>query len=398
MKEKKNGIVDLLGLLSKWRNFILINFVLVTIASVVISLNLPLWYKSTAIVIPPSDQSGSSGMAALLGNLPLAGLGIGMGGGSEMTYMAILKSRSLAMDVIEKYDLKSFYEKETYEETIKAFYNDFDAQFTEENMIAITYEYTDSVRVAEIVNYVVGELGKRATGLMLQKARETKGYVEKRYYQNLRDIDSLSKEIESFHSRHGIIEFSEQTKSLIAAVADLEAQIFIKKAELETVEKSVGKNTKLYTDSKYSLEALSDQLHNMKFDKVKHGESPFSSLFVPFNEIPELGRRYAKLQTEYLLQLKLQEYIVPEYEQAKLQIQKDKPAMQVLDYASAPDRKSAPKRAFIVMGALMISLIIVFLFIFFAEHMEYLKKNDPERYFQIRNIRRKWAFMKPLKG
>ncbi|MCF8267895.1 MAG: hypothetical protein K9I69_07400, partial [Ignavibacteriales bacterium] len=245
MKEKKNGIVDLLGLLSKWRNFILINFVLVTIASVVISLNLPLWYKSTAIVIPPSDQSGSSGMAALLGNLPLAGLGIGMGGGSEMTYMAILKSRSLAMDVIEKYDLKSFYEKETYEETIKAFYNDFDAQFTEENMIAITYEYTDSVRVAEIVNYVVGELGKRATGLMLQKARETKGYVEKRYYQNLRDIDSLSKEIESFHSRHGIIEFSEQTKSLIAAVADLEAQIFIKKAELETVEKSVGKNTKL---------------------------------------------------------------------------------------------------------------------------------------------------------
>ncbi len=384
MTNQKMTFWKFFKLIVKWKRSLIINFILVAGLSVIISLSLPKWYKATAIVMPP-QQEGAGRFSSLLSSLPISALGLNLGGGDQMTYMAILKSRTLAVDVIKKFNLEKFYDKKTMEETLLNFYNDYDVMVTEENMISISYEYTDSIKVAEIVNYMVKRLGEISNRLILQKARENYKLIEKRYMKNLHDIDSLQAEMEIFQKKYGVIEFFDQTKSIISAMADLEAKALMKKAELDAIEKNYGKSSPQFYAARVQLEALNKQIDNLKYSNKKI-EKPFSSLFIPLNKLPELGKKYTELYTNLLLQQKLREYILPEYEQAKLQLQKKEPSLQIIDLATPPDYKSKPKRAFIVLGALLIAFLLHFTAILIIEKLNWLKENDPARYEEVRVV------------
>ena len=241
-------MLKFLKLITKWRKLFIINLVVIAALSIVISLILPNWYKASAIVKPPTGNNASSGLAGLLGSLP-GGLGISLGigsGGEEYTYMAILKSKGLATKVIREYNLVEFYERETLEETLKDFFSDYDVQPTEENMIEISYQYTDSLKAAQIVNFIVDELGKRFLNLNLQVAEYEKSILEHKYQESVATLDALLDSLADFQKKYGIIEFTEQTKALMNVAADMEAEVFIKKAELDSYEKLFG-NSHPYT-------------------------------------------------------------------------------------------------------------------------------------------------------
>lgn len=388
--EKGKNLIYFFTLITKWRKLIFINTLLLAILAVLISMLLPKWYTASALILPPADQQGAGGLTSFLSNLPLSSLGIGSPSGSEQTYIAILKSRTLATDVIHKYKLKNFYETNTIEETLENFYADYDVQFTEENMIAVSFEYTDSVKVAEIVNYIVKRLGELSTNLALQRAINSKEFIEIRYIQSVKDLDSLANELESFQKKYGIIEFSEQTKAVINSAAEIEAQIFLKTAELESIKKTYGSKNPRYSELDNQLSSLKEQLNEIKFQKTSPGDSPFSSLFIPVSDFPELAKKYTKLYSDFVLQTKLQEFLLPQYEQAKLQVMKDKPSLQVIDSAVPADKKSKPKRALIVIGILSVGLILNLLVILALENVSTLKSQHPERYSQIATILKKW--------
>jgi uncharacterized protein involved in exopolysaccharide biosynthesis len=392
-KEKNNfGFISFLDLISRWRMLFIVNFIVIAAASIIISFQLEKWYTATAVVIPPSDQQAGGGLASLLSTIPLASMGMGLSSGGEMTYMALLKSKSLATEVIDRYNLREFYEQETLEETFLSFYADYDAQLTEENMIAISFEYTDSVKVAEIVNFIVDWLGRRATELKIQRAEITKEFIEERYFQNLKDIDSAAVALQKFQTEHGIIEFEEQTKALINVNAEIESKIFLKETEAEVLRNAYGENSPQYRGAKNELDVLHRKLEELIKNKNEPADSPFSSLYVPFDKIPDLGKQYAALYSEYLIQTKLQEYLLPEYEQAKLQLMKDKPTLQVIDYAYVPDKKSRPKKAFVILGAVFVSSVIAFLFVLFLDRLRWMKEHDKEKYAALIKIKNMWLF------
>ncbi len=387
--KKEYTFLGFLKLITKWRKLFFSNIVIATAASVIISLQMPNWYKATSIILNFEDQNSGSGLSSILSSLPVSFLGPG-GGQNELTYVAIFKSRSMAYDVIEKYNLKDLYKRETMFETLRDFYSDYDVQLTEENMISVSYEYPDSVKVAEIVNYIVKRLGEINTKLKVQRAKETEQYIRKRYFQNLRDIDSLSREMEEFQKKYGVIEFTEQTKAIINATTEIEAQIVIQKAGLNALESKVGKDYPLYKIVQAETKSLEDQLNKLKFSEGDKLKEPFKTLFLPFNKFPELGRKYKELYTNLLLQGKLQEFLLPEYEQAKLQVMKDKPFLQIIDPAVPPDYKSKPKRSFIVIGFVVVAFVLSFLLVLFIEHIKWLKENDTEQYKALIQIKSKW--------
>ena len=72
-------------------------------------------------------------------------------------------------------------------------------------------------------------------------------------------------------------------------------------------------------------------------------------MMLPFNEIPELSVEYIRLYRNVTLQEKILEFILPQYEQAKIQEAKDTPSIQILDKANYPIKKHRPKRALIVI-------------------------------------------------
>jgi uncharacterized protein involved in exopolysaccharide biosynthesis len=88
-------------------------------------------------------------------------------------------------------------------------------------------------------------------------------------------------------------------------------------------------------------------------------------LFVPFKDVPELGLQYLRLYRDYEIQNKLLEFILPLYEQAKIEEQRDVPVVQVLDRAVPPEKKARPFRTLIVVSvfASALTLFVVLSFI-----------------------------------
>jgi len=387
MNKKEFRFLDFVLLLTKWRKSIFINILLVGIIALLFSLQLDKWYKATAVVLPPKDNIVGGGLSSLMSQLPLASLGLGGGSGDMFTYMAILKSKSLATDVIQHFDLQKFYEQETMHETYKSFIIDYSVAFTEEDMIAVSFEYKDSVKVAEIVNYIIMKLDIISDKLKTERTQRNFDLIQKRYFQNLHEIDSLQIALEMFQMKHGVIEFYEQTKAIISSIADLDAQILIKTAELDAIKENFGENSPQYKASKIHLNTLQKQIHKLKTANKDKLENPFSTLFIPLEKIPELGKEYTNIYTGLLLQQKLQEYLLPEYEQTKMQLFKNQPTLQVIDYAVPPDYKSKPKRAFIVLGAIALAFIIQLFIILIVERLTYLREYNPEKYNEIVSIK-----------
>ena len=386
-------MIKLLKILTKWRKLILINLLIVTILSVVVSLQLPNWYTASSVIQPTSNSGGQGGLSSYLGlsSLNSLGLSLGLSGAEESTLLAILKSRKLATEVINKYKLKEFYERETLEETLLDFYSDYDVQPTEENMIQVSYEYTDSVKSAEIVNYIVDLLGKSVLELSNKLAEQEEFLIEKRYKENLAALDSLYDALENFQKKYGIIEFTEQTKALITAAANVEAELVSKKANLESYEKLFGKDHPYSKSISTQIQSLENEMDKIKSENQSQLKQPFNSLFVPFDQIPEIGKKYTKIYTAFLLESKLQEFLLPQLEQAKLKLSKQSPSFQIIDYAVPPDYKSKPKRSIIVLAAILLTFIFTFLVLQVIEHFQSMQLNRKEEFSDWVSIKNKWT-------
>jgi hypothetical protein len=123
----------------------------------------------------------------------------------------------------------------------------------------------------------------------------------------------------------------------------------------------------------------------VKLKEMKFGERiPSTELFIPFREIPEVGINYLRIRRDYEIQNKLMEFLLPIYEQAKIEEQKEIPVVLVLDTAVPAQKKSSPKRSLIVFAAFFISLFFSVGYVLVKNsYMEI--KMQPERMNKLRS-------------
>jgi hypothetical protein len=85
-----------------------------------------------------------------------------------------------------------------------------------------------------------------------------------------------------------------------------------------------------------------------------------------------------------------------QYEYARVLEARDAPALTVLDYAVPPERKSSPKRTFIVAIVFLFSLAAGAAFAFVAEYFGFLRSARPDEYQNWRNVRNELAASFPF--
>lgn len=157
----------------------------------------------------------------------------------------------------------------------------------------------------------------------------------------------------------------QQAKAAITAGADLEAQRIGAEVELGVLRQQYGDDA-----PQVKLKALQINELNKKLNDMQTGSgSDFSrgaSILPSFKNVPELGIAYLRLYRDYEIQTKLLEFILPLYEQAKIEEQKDTPAVLILDKAVPPEKASTPKRAFIeiVLAFVVMSILIYLIHVF----------------------------------
>src|SRR5450759_868671 len=107
------SVLDLLIVLAKHKKLVLGLPFIVALLAVGISLLLPNIYTGTTKILPPQQcQSGTAAMLAQLGGL--AGLAGGVAGikSPNDLYIGMLKSRTVADNLIQRFGLNKLYEQE----------------------------------------------------------------------------------------------------------------------------------------------------------------------------------------------------------------------------------------------------------------------------------------------
>jgi capsule polysaccharide export protein KpsE/RkpR len=353
-----------LYILIKWRKFLILNFIIITVIGIIIALIYPRWYKATASVVPPKKMDIMSELGSFMREfIPIIG-GIGAGQDPTMTYLAILNSRTAMEKVIHKFNLFQVYEisDSSMEDAVKTLRGNTEFIVDENGVLHISVYDRDPVRAAQMANYFVDVLNEINIKLNMEEARNNRIIIEKRYRQNLADLKAAEDTLKKFQEKYGIYYLPEQTKAAISAAAELEAQIKLEEVKLGVLKRQLGEDAPEVKLAELKIDELKKKLMEMKIgeEELKNEQS---GLFVPFKDIPELGIAYLRLYRNYEIQNKLLEFIYPLYEQAKLEEQKNVPTILVLDKAVPPERKAKPRRLLIMLIVYLIGFSIVTLFI-----------------------------------
>ncbi|MDH4070946.1 MAG: hypothetical protein OEV30_11040 [Ignavibacteria bacterium] len=376
-------------ILVRWRMFIAKNLGIVILLSVVVSLLMPNWYSSTVSLLPPK-KSGSlfgqvAGFSTAMKDITKTLGAFGESSEEVFNYLAILKSRTALTKVINRFNLREVYdfdEDAPIEDLLAELESNVALEVQEEGNITLTVYDKDPVRASEMANYFVSVLNDVSTDLSTQDARNNREFIEHRYQQVMEDLRTAEDSLQMFQEKHGVYALPEQTKAAIEAAAELKSQILFKEVEIGYLQRVFGMEAPKIRSAQAQVRELS-----AKFNQMQHGEPDGSgarpdALFPALKDLPEIGADFVRLFRAFEIQNRLLEFIVPIYEQARIEEQKTIPVVMVLDKATPAEQKSRPKRSIIVVIATALAFIVSVTVVLSVEAFRKLQ-NTPARYARI---------------
>ncbi len=383
-EEKKIDLLDYLVILVKWKKFlILLLLPTMIITYLAIFFLVEEQFDAEALIIPAEDTS-MGGIASLIGNLDV-NLPFDIGGAtsSEMgLYNTIIYSRTNLQKVIDEFNLYKVYELssetkgyrkkalETLESNITAIETDFGAFFIETRA-------NSPKLAADITNFVVDELNATLIKIRTEKSKNNREFLHERILdirQNLRDSeDSLV----IYQSTTGIIEPEEQFKGIVEAYTNVEKELITRKIQKSILEKIKGEQSIDVTNMQYEIEEMERKLEDLK----EHGEP--SGITPSLTTLPKKAVEYYRILREVEINSAILEFVLPLFEQAKIEEKKDIPTLQIIDRAIPPEKKSFPPRMILTLLMTFSVFIIAFIFILIkanenlnaSEKMIYVKRN-----------------------
>ncbi len=384
-----NTFLEFLIVTVKYRWFLFWFVFIITASATVFALLSPKWYKSTTSVLPAERTdflSAFSGLSALAKNFsPSKGLAALTGNTEFDRYMAILKSSTLIDEVIKKFKLREEYEMEDayYEKVVKQFLGNFEMEVQDEGNLTLSIYDKDPQRAADIANYMIKRLNDINTELSVKNAKANREFIEKRYFQNIADINNLETKMKQYQEKYGVIAVPEQIETTIKSMATIYAELAKKEIELNVVKRMYGEKSPLTTNAKIEVEEIQNKINQLSTGNGADFEG--ANLLIPFKQAPKLANEYLKIFRNIEIQYKILEFVQPLYEQAKVEEVRNSPSVLVLDKAGPADRKSKPKGSLYAVLSFVLSLGFGFFIIFTKELFVKYKVQNFERYNFIMN-------------
>jgi capsule polysaccharide export protein KpsE/RkpR len=351
---------NMLGVLYRWRRFIVIVTGGMAVLSVIISLMLPLWYKASSRLLMP-ESSGGGLASALLGDLGSAAKSLlGGSGGDYVRFMAILDSRAVKVSVIEEFDLIAVYDvagkPAPLEAAIEALEDNVEFVVDDEyDFMSIEVYDRDPVRAAAMSNFYLAQLDSINNRLNRQTAGNFRAYVEQRYERAAQERQALLDSLQHFQERYGVFNLEAQTEAFFTQVAEVRANAVQVELQYEALRRQFGEDNQQVQQ----LASLVDAADALYRDMLQGREAV---LPVDLDVAPAMVRAYADIAMERLIQETILEMVAPILEQARFEEERQQQALQIVDEAVPPHRKAKPKRAIVVIAATLSAFILAVIY------------------------------------
>jgi len=385
------------NLLLFWTNrrLILKNTIIVAFISLIISLLLPKWYASKAVVL--SSGAGKFNFLSSISPIPVANFGLSTINEDINNFIAILQSRTVKEYMVNKFNLVERYNQRDIEYAMEAFEEKMELEVTEEGTLEISIIDKDPIVAKQMVSEALIMLDQINQNIGMEAGRYNREFLEKRLSQNENNLEKAELDLKIFQEKTGIIDLVAQLSSTMQmsaqaynSIFDAYTELYAKKIETET-QLAVAKTTlsinnptlmqleKLLNEQTFQLEQIMIEL-DAKLQYLLSSITPTQVDNIPniefsvsFNSLPSLGLENARLIREVKMQSTIQEILIPQYEQAKLEETKNIPTLQLIDKPKVAINKAKPKRALIVIGSTLMSILVSFTFVYAGHHTRDLR-------------------------
>jgi len=353
-EESRIDFFELFRTLYRGRRTILATSVAILAVATVIAFLLPFQYTSTVSFIPPSSSSGGSMAAALAGQLSaLGGDAFGAGKSSGDQYVGILRSRSIASQLVKRFDLMRVYKvkKESQAEQVLKSSTTVAAD-PKSSIISVSVKANSPAFARDLANAYMDALRQTNGRLALSQSSQRRLFFEQELVKEKDHLADAEVNLKVTQEQSGLIAPTGQTQSEIMTIADTRAQVAVRQVQLAALRQSATDQNPELIRLKTEIEDLQGQL-----SRLHKGGGNESTAAIPTSKVPALQLDFVRKTREVKYHEALFEMLSKQYESARLDESRDAPVLQVLDPASYPDMKSGPKRMYIMLGGLIFGLI-----------------------------------------
>jgi uncharacterized protein involved in exopolysaccharide biosynthesis len=291
-----------------------------------------------------------------------------MGGqNAPVNYLAILKSRRLSETIIRRFDLLQAYQitDGSMEQASAALSENFNVDVQDDGSIRIDVSDKDTVRAAAMANAMVDVLNEIAIELGVSEARNNRQFLEKRVADARAELGTAEEALKTYQQAKGMpLLLTDDARSAAAAIGELYTRRMRLDIELSVLLRTTGEDNEAYRRLLIERGEVERRL----------------SLF------PQVGMQAFRLYRNLVVQQKVLEFLVPLYEQARIDEQKDIPVVLVLDKAVPAERKDRPRRMLLVAVATVSALLIAIIGIVVRTRFRIFTEGNPERVAVFRSI------------
>jgi len=354
------SLLDLAIVLAKFKKLILGLPVLVGVLTVGATLLMtPIFTATTAILPPQQSQSGASALLGQLGGLAgIAGAAAGIKNPSDL-YVGMLKSRTVADAMIARFDLVNYYEAELTQDARKSLEGVSSFTAGKDGIITISVDDKDPELAAKMANAYVEELNKLTEVLAVTEASQKRLFFERQMVDARDRLVAAEIEARSAMERGGLASIDAQGQAMLGVTARLRGQLSVKEVEIGAMRAFAAEENPRLKAAQQELLALQTELARIEgASALREGQAGAESSAGATNL--QLLRNVKYYETLYQM-------LAQQFELAKIEEAKDSALIQVLDTAIPPERKSKPKRALIVILAVLAAGFVAVLIAFMKE-------------------------------
>jgi tyrosine-protein kinase Etk/Wzc len=363
MDRDGRNLLDYLYVVVRWRRFIVVCVLAVSLATAAISMTLPLAWTASTTLLPPEEEQGTFGISALIGAAVPAGLG-GLVGGKPPSenLVVLLESRRLLGAVVDHFDLVEEYGAPHRLNAIDMLYEQTEKEIGLNGAIKLRITAGDAQKAADMANYTAAQLDSLNRQIKREKASSDRYFLQERQVTVRLELEKSGQALRTFQKETGLVNLEVQTAAVIEIAQGLIQELAKAEVLLEVAQAQFDSSD----TERWSLEQqVSGMRHRLDLI-LSRGSVGGGDIGPGLDQIPDLGLEYAGLVLEVKLREEVLAYLQTRLEEAKYREALDTPTIQVLDAAVAPQVRSAPRRTLMVLMAAALSfacsLVLAFVF------------------------------------
>jgi uncharacterized protein involved in exopolysaccharide biosynthesis len=386
----ERDLLEYILVLVKWRRMLIVGTLVAAVAVAAVSFMLPERWTARTSLLPPEEEGGSLGMSLLGGSgsgIPpgLAGL-IGASVPSERL-LTLLDSRRLLGLAVEQHDLVRKFEAKHRDHAIDLLSESVERELGGDGSLAIEVTASTPKLAADLTNTLADLLDSLNREYRQRHARATRGFLEQRLTSTRADLALDAGYLRAFQKEHGIVDIEAQTTAAVDVAKGIVLELSLLQVELGVVSRQLSPEHPDRQLLAVKVDELQRQLQVLVGDlsrDIGDQATQTRALGPPLHQLPDLMHDYAELTLQMKVREEILAFLGAKLEEAKYREALNTPTLQVLDRATPPHTRSAPRRALLTAAGAGTSLVLLTLLAFVLEAWQRSAAGHQERVDAIR--------------